>query len=72
MIVINYVKPNIVISGDYLFSGKLNVYHNDKVVHSREIHNENSINLDTRLDGFTSIRIEVITQKETVSKRINF
>ncbi len=72
MIVINYVKPNIVIAADYLISGKVTIYHKDEFIYSQDINNEHSVNIHFNTKLYSSIRLELTTTEETITKRFNF
>ena len=71
MIMINYIKPHIVISADYLICGIVKIYSGDQIIKKIKVHNENAVNIKNDWPTYKTIKIEMQTQKENIHKTIN-
>jgi tRNA U54 and U55 pseudouridine synthase Pus10 len=71
MIMISYVRPNIVISADYLIYGKVILFDSNKSIYCQDIYNKQSINIPFNNKLHKTIKIKLITTKETITKTIN-
>lgn len=71
MIMINYIKPHIVISADYLISGIIKIYSNKQIIKKIKVYNENAVNIKNEWPTYKTIKIEMQTQKENIHKTIN-
>ena len=71
MIVINYVKPYIIISADYLMTGVIHIYFDNQIVKKIKVQNENSVNIENIWKTGKMIKIELLSQKENIHKTIN-
>ncbi len=71
MIMINYINPQIVISADYLMTGVIHIYNDNKIIKKIKVHNENAVNIKNDWPTYKTIKIELQTQKENIKKTIN-
>ena len=71
MIVINYIKPYIVISADYLMTGVIHIYNDRQIIKRIKIHNESTINIENIWQTHKTIKVEIENQKENTHKTIN-
>lgn len=71
MIVINYIKPYIVISADYLMTGVIHIYNDRQIIKRIKIHNESTISIKNNWQTCKTLKIEMVTQKENSHKIIN-
>ncbi len=71
MIVINYVKPYIVISADYLMTGEIHIYNDNRIIKNIKVYNESTINIENDWQTIKNLKVELVTQKENIHKTIN-
>ncbi len=71
MIMINYINPQIVISADYLMTGVIHIYNDNKIIKKIKVHNESSVNIENIWQAQKTIKVELLTQKENIKKTIN-
>lgn len=71
MIVINYIKPYIVISANYLMNGVINISIDNQIVKKINVQNESSVNIENIWQANTAVKIELLSQEENTHKIIN-
>lgn len=70
MIIINYIKPNIVVYADYLFSGTIEVIDsNGKVILRKKVRESSLENIYFKLDK--KVEVKVKTKNKFISKILN-
>jgi hypothetical protein len=70
MIIINYIKPNIVVYADYLFSGVIEI--NDlrgNVILRKKVNQSSLENIYFKLDE--KVKVKVKTKNKVISKILN-
>jgi hypothetical protein len=71
MILISYVKPNVIINSDKLITGRFVIFdqHQKKII-EKEIFNENFVSIPLITGRINKITVELITRTETIRKQI--
>lgn len=69
MILINYLKPNIVIYADKLISGGISVYNeNEEIIIKQKIVDQSIINIPMKFTNMNRIKVVFRTNKEIIKK----
>ena len=71
MIVINYIKPYIIISANYLMTGFINIYIDNQIIKKIKVQNKSTINIENVWQTHKTIKVEIENQKENTHKTIN-
>ncbi len=71
MILISFIKPNIVITADYLLSGELLIQNKDRIIYQTTLKNTNDLQIPINLESNGVVKINIHTQKENITKIIN-
>ncbi len=71
MIVINYIKPYIIISANYLMTGFINIYIGNQIIKKIKVQNKSTINIENVWQTHKTIKVEIENQKENTHKTIN-
>ena len=71
MIVINYLKPNIVIYADSLISGEVALFdENNKKILLQKIRSQSIINIPIKINENKNIKVSLKTKEQTITKSL--
>ncbi len=63
MVVINYIKPHIVISADYLMTGVIHIYNNHQIIEKIPVYNKNAIYIENTWQSKKNIKVALVSRQ---------
>ena len=71
MILISYIKPNIIITADYLLSGNIIIQNNNSIIYQSSVKNTNDLQIFLNSKDKGVVKVSIHTQKENITKTFN-